>query len=157
MNRDKQFELMIKQYYSAIFKYCYVKLKKDREAAKDCTQEVFLLFTRKKDELELDHSIKSWLYRSADIIIHAYLRQSVKHNHVDLDEVSISCDGGLASFIDDSPMDALREILAEDDYQLLLDYYTADYGHRNEVADKHNMSLAELYHKIVWIKKKIIG
>ena len=157
MNRDKQVEWIIKQYYSAIFKYCYVKLKKDREAAEDCTQEVFLLFTKKKDELVLDSSIKSWLYRSADNIIQAYLRQIVKHNHVDLDEVSIPCDGGLAAYIDGSPANILREKLTEDDYQLLLDYYSADYGNRNEVADKHNMSLAELYHKIGWIKKKIIG
>ena len=157
MNRDKQVECIIKQYYSAIFKYCYVKLKKNQEAAEDCTQEVFLLFTKKKDELELDHSIKSWLYSSADNIIQAYLRQIVKHNHVDLDEVSIPCDGGLTSFTDDSPMDELSEKLTEDDYQLLLDYYSADYGNRNEVADKHNMTLTELYHKIGWIKKKIIG
>ena len=51
----------------------------------------------------LDSSIKSWLYHSADNIIQAYLRQIVKHNHVDLDEVSIPCDGGLAAYIDGSP------------------------------------------------------
>lgn len=51
-------------YYDDVYRLCLSRLKKEENAA-DVTQDVFLFFQEKYNELEDDH-IKAWLYKVAD-------------------------------------------------------------------------------------------
>lgn len=63
-------------YYNDIYHLCLSRLKKEENAA-DVTQEVFLFFQEKYNELEDDY-IKAWLYKVADNKIKEQFRAIAK-------------------------------------------------------------------------------
>ncbi len=63
-------------YYNDIYHLCLSRLKKEENAA-DVTQEVFLFFQEKYDELEDDY-IKAWLYKVANNKIKEQFRAIAK-------------------------------------------------------------------------------
>ncbi len=63
-------------YYDDVYQLCLSRLKKEDEAA-DVTQDVFLFFQEKYDELE-DNFIKAWLYAVADNKIKEEFRRIAK-------------------------------------------------------------------------------
>ncbi|MBQ9849989.1 MAG: sigma-70 family RNA polymerase sigma factor [Clostridia bacterium] len=63
-------------YYNDIYHLCLSRLKKEENAA-DVTQEVFLFFQEKYNELE-DEYIKAWLYKVADNKIKEQFRAIAK-------------------------------------------------------------------------------
>lgn len=63
-------------YYNDIYHLCLSRLKKEENAA-DVTQEVFLFFQEKYDELD-DNYIKAWLYKVADNKIKEQFRAIAK-------------------------------------------------------------------------------
>lgn len=63
-------------YYNDIYHLCLSRLKKEENAA-DVTQEVFLFFQEKYDELD-DNYIKAWLYSVADNKIKEQFRAIAK-------------------------------------------------------------------------------
>ena len=69
-------EAIIEKYYSDIFKFCMNDLY-DKQAAEDCTQEVFLLLFQKREKLDFTEKLRSWLYETALRICKNYRK---KHN-----------------------------------------------------------------------------
>lgn len=65
-----------KLYYEDVYHLCLARLKRHEDAA-DVTQEVFLFFQEKYDELEDDY-IKAWLYKVADNKIKEKFREIAK-------------------------------------------------------------------------------
>ena len=63
-------------YYNDIYHLCLSRLKKEENAA-DVTQEIFLFFQEKYNELEDDY-IKAWLYKVADNKIKEQFRAIAK-------------------------------------------------------------------------------
>ena len=63
-------------YYNDIYHLCLSRLKKEENAA-DVTQEVFLVFQEKHNELDDDY-IKAWLYKVADNKIKEQFRAIAK-------------------------------------------------------------------------------
>ncbi len=63
-------------YYNDIYHLCLSRLKREEDAA-DVTQEVFLFFQEKYNELEDDY-IKAWLYKVADNKIKEQFRAIAK-------------------------------------------------------------------------------
>ena len=63
-------------YYDDVYRLCLSRLKKEENAA-DVTQDVFLFFQEKYNELEDDH-IKAWLYKVADNKIKEQFRAIAK-------------------------------------------------------------------------------
>ncbi len=63
-------------YYNDIYHLCLSRLKKEENAA-DVTQEVFLFFQEKYNELDDDY-IKAWLYKVADNKIKEQFRAIAK-------------------------------------------------------------------------------
>ena len=63
-------------YYNDIYHLCLSRLKKEENAA-DVTQEVFLFFQEKYNELDDDY-IKAWLYKVADNKIKEQFRTIAK-------------------------------------------------------------------------------
>ena len=152
MNQEDLCSIIAEKYYTEIYNYCYVRLNCDMNAAQDCTQDVFFIMIQKKNHLNLGGNIRSWLYRTANRTIKHYWRKMQKqYKRVSIDDIDLSDDGGLSSLDEGNQFSALTE----DEYLLISEYYNTEYGHRNHLAQTHNMTLYELYKEIDRIKKKI--
>ena len=71
--------LYAEEYYEPIYKFCYAKLNHNSHDAQDVTQEVFLLFQLKCNELT-DENIKSWLFSTASYKIKELLNKKFFEN-----------------------------------------------------------------------------
>ena len=58
------------------------RLLNDRDAARDIVQDVFLQLWRKRNELNIDHSMKGYLYRAAINGSLQYLEKSKRTLHI---------------------------------------------------------------------------
>ena len=140
---EKIIELIYREYYETVFRYCRVRLNGDLHAAQDCTQEVFLVLHKKlKKLIDLD-SILPWLYQTADREIKNYRR---KHPAmIDIDELVDLA----APQQEDSPLDILDE-----EERKLVDLY---YGGVDKYAIAKNLgiSLDVLYKRMHRIRQKL--
>ena len=152
LSTDDICTLIAEKYYHEIYGYCYYKLNFDENAAHECVQDTFLLMIQKKNHLNLNENMKSWLYQTADRIIRHYWRkEKARKQQISIEEVELIDDGGL-NFIDiEHPFDCLTK----EEQELLTAYYEAKHGTRNKLAKKYHMTIYELYREIERIKKKI--
>lgn len=140
---EKIIELIYREYYETVFRYCRVRLNGDLHAAQDCTQEVFLVLHKKLKKLVDLDSILPWLYQTADREIKNYQR---KHPAmIDIDELADLA----APQQEDSPLDILDE-----EERKLVDLY---YGGADKYAIAKNLgiSLDVLYKRMHRIRKKL--
>lgn len=146
---DDVFDNIIKQYYQSIYNFCRVKLR-DEHAAHDCTQEVFLTFFRKRNELEISEKTRAWLYKAADNFIKNYIRKN--RNDISIDEFDSSL-SVFPEYLNDYHI--LDGILTEDEEKLLTAYYL-DRTDIKSLSVMMNRSEAALYKRLQRIKNKII-
>ena len=140
---EKIIELIYREYYETVFRYCRVRLNGDLHAAQDCTQEVFLVLHKKLKKLVDLDSILPWLYQTADREIKNYQR---KHPAmIDIDEIVDLA----APQQEDSPLDILDE-----EERKLVDLY---YGGVDKYAIAKNLgiSLDVLYKRMHRIRQKL--
>ena len=140
---EKIIELIYREYYETVFRYCRVRLNGDLHAAQDCTQEVFLVLHKKLKKLVDLDSILPWLYQTADREIKNYQR---KHPAmIDIDELADLA----APQQEDSPLDILDE-----EERKLVDLY---YGGVDKYAIAKNLgiSLDVLYKRMHRIRQKL--
>ncbi len=137
-------DFLIKKYYPDILKYCSFRLRPDEQGAEDCTQEVFLVFSKKINELDMSSDVRSWLYAVADNKIKAYKKKYPPT--VDIEDIPKP---SYEMNIDGSPLD----MLSEDEQKLITAYYTGD--DKLKLAQKHGVSLKALYTKVFRIKEKL--
>ena len=82
-------ERIAEKYYPDIYKFCCAKCRNEN-VAQDITQETFLLFINKFDELT-DINIRSWLLSDANNKLREYFRKSqIENTFVCVDNVEIS-------------------------------------------------------------------
>lgn len=92
----KTAEAIAVKYYNDVYRYCLSHLSYNKNLAGDITQEVFLLFQQKCEDLE-DINIKSWLIRTAENKTLEHFRATKK------DSVLIDIeDNGLSYDVDDA-------------------------------------------------------
>ncbi len=147
---EETFDMIAKQFYNAIFKYCCVRLKKENDAY-DCTQEVFLIFFKKMNKLRISENIGAWLYRTADNVIKNFYRKN--KTHISLDDVpDIPAEIDPESVVEaDIP---LSGIISEQEYKLIASYYI-DKEDINVIAKNLNITKDAAYKRIQRIKAKI--
>lgn len=143
------FDDIFKAYYEKILNFCYAKIG-DKQLAEDCTQEVFLAFSKKFHSLKLSTNISAWLYGAAKNEIKRCLR---KNRHVrenvpldDSDAVVQACDQNSG---------ILENILTAEEYHTLEEYYINGEDISRITAD-NNVSASAMYQRIHRIKQKII-
>ena len=145
MKYENAFDEIAEQYYNSIFRYCYVKLS-DEHAAKDCTQEVFLIFFGKMDKLKLSENIRAWLYRTADNVMSNYRK---KHKEtVSYDDVNEVTED---TYSVETPF---NDIISEEEYELLKSYYI-DGDDIEIISGRLGISKAAAAQRIHRIKAKI--
>jgi RNA polymerase sigma-70 factor (ECF subfamily) len=69
--------MLFKQYYQPLVNYCFT-LVKDRDDAEDIVQQTFASIWQKKEELDIQTSVKSYLYRA----VHNAGLNKIKQNKV---------------------------------------------------------------------------
>lgn len=144
---------MTKQFYAEILRYCQNKLPNDIHGAEDCTQDVFLLLYQKRDEIDFNQNIRGWLYASADRIISNYQKKQsriLQMLSVDLTKIEDRSSDSEQAFTSQT-----FACLSEDELELLKAYYGANKGERQDIAKRHNLTLAQLYKKIHAIRNKL--
>lgn len=143
---ENTFNEIAQQYYDAIFKYCCVRLNNEH-AAKDCTQEVFLILYKKMDKLKLSENIRAWLYRTSDNVIKNYRRKN--KDSIPLDELNETPTEDCYSV--DMPFE---EIITKDEYNLLESYYINGED-ISRISENLGISKAATFQRIHRIKLKI--
>ena len=146
-------EALIRQYYKELFSYCFARLGRSKTAAEDCTQELFVLFVTKRNDLENTDNIRLWLYRAADNIIRVYWRKN-NRTEISIEDCPEAQEIPSPERIDDDTGSILDE-LSPDERSILEAYYDTDYGQRNAAARKLGISLSALYQKVHKIKLKL--
>lgn len=137
-------DFLINKYYSYILKYCLFKLNSDKQGAEDCTQEVFLVFVKKVNELDMSKDLRYWLYAVADRKIKEYKK---KHSYtISLEDIP---EPSYEMVLDDSPI----SLLPQDERDLITAYYTGE--DKLKLAQKYNISLTALYMRVFRIKEKL--
>ncbi|MDE7225754.1 MAG: sigma-70 family RNA polymerase sigma factor [Ruminococcus sp.] len=145
MKYENIFDEIAEQYYNAIFRYCCVKMNNEH-AAKDCTQEVFLIFFTKMDNLKLSENIRAWLYRTADRVMSNYRK---KHKEmVSYDDVNVVTEDTYSVEI------PFNDIISKDEYELLKSYYI-DGDDIEVISVRLGISTAAVAQRIHRIKSKI--
>lgn len=145
-----EFDDIYKKYCQQIFNYFYYILR-DYQAAEDCTQEVFLDFSRKMNRLKLTTDIAGWLYSAAKIQVKRYYRKRRKDKTSEIiedNEVNID-------IFDNANADLFDDIVTEDELMLLNQYYISGKS-AESIAQKYNISMNALYQRVRRIKQKII-
>ena len=141
--QDSPLNIIIKNYYKEMLRYCNMKLR-NHHAAEDCTQEIFLLFVKKSGTIDFSKDIRPWLYAAADRIMKNYLRKNPPMEDVDTvpeptEEFQYS-----ESFLDE---------LEAEERNFLLAYYNAD--DRKQLAKEMGVSLPALHMRFKRLKEKI--
>jgi RNA polymerase sigma-70 factor (ECF subfamily) len=91
---------LYRRYGPAVYRRC-LKLLRDREAAKDATQEVFVKLVRDIARLEDPATALPWMYRVATNHCLNLIRASRRHGEQDLGEWELAAPaGGAASYPD---------------------------------------------------------
>ena len=156
MAGEDLFEIIVRQYYDSIYRYCFYCLQGDEASAKDCTQETFLILIEKKRSVDLSGNIEGWLRRTAKNVIRHYLRKEKKsRGNLDLSQIAElgENDRNIERLTEESALDCLTEA----ELSLLTAYYNAPRGEKSTVAKQHGMTLYALYNEIDRIKKKLSG
>lgn len=147
---SEECERIIREHYREIFNYCLAKLRFLRQAAEDCTQEIFLTLYAKRDALG-DDNIRLWLYRTADNVIKAYLRRE-SGGEVSLGDVPDIPD---ASQEPELSRESVLDCLTDEERHILEVYAAHGYGNRRDAARELGLSLAAMYQRIHRIKQKL--
>ena len=136
MSDKNIYDAIAKQYYKMIYSYCMTDMQND-VAAKDCTQEVFFRLYVNRGKLKTFENIRAWLFRCADNVMKEYRRK----NHFEVpasDEIDVPVEDSL--LISTEIRQSIIEIVGQEDYDLLLNYYIAGTD-RKLLAD--NLGISE--------------
>ena len=79
---------IVEKYYPDIYKFCCARCR-NADVAQDITQETFMLFVKKFDELA-DINIRSWLLCVANNKLYEYFKKNkIDNNCISIDDVEI--------------------------------------------------------------------
>ncbi len=82
INSESDYEIIFRQYYQGLCNYANMFLK-DLDNAEEIVQNVFVKLWEKKDEINLDISLKSYLYKAVyNASLNEIKHQKIKENYV---------------------------------------------------------------------------
>ncbi len=151
MRKDKLCEKIIKEHYATIFRFCIARLAGDYYGAEECRQEVFLLLLQKQDLLDLDDQIDRWLIASASRITKKYIRKKAERAAFETE----ASEAIVAPQIQTDVRASVFDALTDEEYCLLMRYYSMNNELRSELASELGISINTLYQRIHTIKSKL--
>ena len=156
-------EEISKQYYEKIFSYCLSMTKNNYDDALEITQEVFLVFSKKMDELE-DNIIEHWLMAVAKKKAYEYFRRlknekmviSIEDSFSSVDEV-FSTMTKFYSYSDaDTKMtiEAILKLLTEEEHELFVKKFIENKS-QAEIAEEMGISVSNVSSRTGRLRSKI--
>ena len=145
----QQIDVIIEKHYQSVYYYCAARLR-DREAAQDCTQEVFLALVKKHKQLKDLEDIRPWLYRAADLAMLEYRRKNARYVPVADEDLERLCETIMPDFAED----CLRDLLTEEEYSLIWAYSMQGLSMR-ELAKQRAVSEDAVKQRISRIRRRI--
>ena len=144
------------KYFYEIHFYC-MKKKLSYHDAEECTQDVFLTFFRKRNEINFDDNTKGWLYATADVIMKHY--KSKNKMNYSIDSIEEVPENALAFYpfdITNTEME-LKEILSilkPGDRKLITGYYI--YGKTTaEFSEELGISVDSFHQRLNRARKRL--
>ena len=163
MITEKRLNEITNQYYDKIYTFCMAKSNNNPDDASDITQEVFMVLTQKKNELE-DTNIKQWLLEVARKKSQEYYRQRKKHERVySFEDTFTSADeifSTMTKFYSYSDadikmtLDAILQFLTEKEYELYIKRFVENKS-QEEIAEDFGISVSSVSSRLDRLKKKI--
>lgn len=140
----EEFEKLFRSYYSSLCAFAF-RFLQEKDAAEEVVQEVFVRLWSKKEELEINSSVKSYLYRSVrnsslNLIKHIEIREEYKkHNQLAIEHNErILQDAIIAGELEDKIHQAINELPTERKKIFMMSRY--DGLKYREIAEKLNIS-----------------
>ena len=163
MITSKRLDEITKQYYDKVYTFCMAKSDNNPDDALDITQEVFMVLTQKKNELE-DKNIKQWLFEVARHKSQEHYRQLRKHEKVSsFEDTFTSADevfSTIAKFRSYSDadikmtIDAILQMLTKKEYELYVKKFVENKSHE-EIAEEFGISVSSVSSRLDRLRKKI--
>lgn len=153
------------KYYSDVYKVCMGELGNE-DMASDVTQEVFLTFMQKLDELTYTEHIRAWLFKVAHNKLHEQYRyiQKIRDNHKDLEDIDIVEDLAVLRefdefcYLSDDEIQRIKDKilykLSPDERQLFNDIYRKHRRYR-EVGEELGISECAVSLRAFRLRKRI--
>lgn len=156
-------EEISKQYYEKIFSYCLSMTKNNYDNALEITQEVFLVFSKKMDELE-DNIIEHWLMAVAKKKAYEYFRRlknekmviSIEDSFSSVDEV-FSTMTKFYSYSDADikmTIEAILKLLTEEEHELFVKKFIENKS-QAEIAEEMGISVSNVSSRTGRLRSKI--
>lgn len=163
MITKKRAEEISKQYYEKIFSYCLSMTKNNYDDALEITQEVFLVFSKKMDELE-DNIIEHWLMAVAKKKAYEYFRRlknekmviSIEDSFSSVDEV-FSTMTKFYSYSDADikmTIEAILKLLTEEEHELFVKKFIENKS-QEEIAEEMGISVSNVSSRTGRLRSKI--
>lgn len=162
ITKERAEEISI-EYYEKVFRYCMTISKNNYEDSLELTQEVFLVFTKKMNELE-DDVIEHWLLAVAKKKAYEYFRRikndaivaSIEDSFTSVDEI-FSTMTKFHSYSDADikmTIEAILKLLTEDEYQLFVKKFVENKT-QAEIAEELGVSVSNVSTKTARLRNKI--
>ena len=156
-------EEISRQYYEKIFSYCLSMTKNNYDDALEITQEVFLVFSKKMDELE-DNIIEHWLMAVAKKKAYEYFRRlknekmviSIEDSFSSVDEV-FSTMTKFYSYSDADikmTIEAILKLLTEEEHELFVKKFIENKS-QAEIAEEMGISVSNVSSRTGRLRSKI--
>ncbi len=166
MINKKMAEAIAVKYYDDVYRYCFSHLGCNEIDTEDITQEVFLVFQEKCEELDVAN-IKAWLIKTARNKVHEHFRAVKK------DDVLVSFEDKLMSFeeydicsrlderlpISNEEIEKYKELLlkglTKNEQELYRKIFVEKKKHK-EIAEEFNTSEKAVTVRCLRLRKKIM-
>ncbi len=163
MITSERAEEIAKSYYNKVFSYCMSISNSNHQDALDITQEVFLVFSKKMNELD-DNNIEHWLLAVTKKKAYEYYRRlkkdeivvSIEDSFKSVDEIFST----LTKFYSYSDadikltIDAILKILTQDEYELLVKKFYEKKS-QAQIAEEMGISISNVSTKTARLRSKI--
>ncbi len=154
-SENSLYSIVTQKYYQSIFNYCYVQLGNNRQAAEDCTQEVFLKLFEKWKRINKEDNIRAWLYKTAAFVLKNYFRKN-KIKIENLDDFSEIIDiKELEKEAINSDSSELIASLSDEEKDFIEQYYVNEIPAR-DLAKSFDVSEEVIYKRVSRIKNKLL-
>ncbi len=160
---EKMFDGLCQAYYEKILGYCYAVLG-DETAARDCTQEVFLVACQKSEQLAAHPNPGGFLFQTAKTLVKKTRRESfmrlMREQEVDEQIVGlVDAHADIANQLDkqiiaEDYVEAVLEQLPEDKLKLYTLYYMGKQT-MAEIAQQLGMEEAALRMRYVRLRREM--
>ncbi len=156
-------EEISKLYYNKVFRYCMAISKNNYEDSLEITQEVFLVFAKKGNELE-DDQIDHWLLSVARKKSLEYFRRSkneeivasIEDSFTSVDEI-FSTMTKFYSYSDADirmTVEAILKLLTKNEYELFVKKFIENKS-QAEIAEEFGINLSSVSSRLTRLRNKI--